>query len=316
MVQHFFYYRRKFKLLYFRLIIKLIIGYVYDLRFQKKQFSNCSFLYCYSSIMLQQILRDLYVDPEILAELDEQQKQTLFCKMREEQVRRWKMWNDNEQTETTKPTIKNYKTKKNVSFMKGTDGEPWVWVMGEHENDKTIEEILAEEAREEARKIAEKETEEIRKQVEKLSEYIDLTPKIEDLEITTTKLQIENDMDIYCSVDELRDKMKNQPKNINNYSMNHYSNKNKLNMMDAREVLQEISINTKVAQRVALWEKRLTEERTCEIFNNIQRKQMETAREAEEADKKQEQLWIEQGKAFYITNYTQQHFFSFEIYRT
>jgi hypothetical protein len=53
----------------------------------------------------------------------------------------------------------------------------------------------------------------------------------------------------------------------------------------------------KVAQRVALWEKRVMEERTSEIFRRLQKKQMEVVREAEEAEQKQDQLWREQGKA-------------------
>lgn len=44
----------------------------------------------------------------------------------------------------------------------GSDGDPWVWVMGEHPDDKSIEEILEEEAKEAARKQAERETEQFR----------------------------------------------------------------------------------------------------------------------------------------------------------
>uniref|UniRef100_F6ZWT9 SH2 domain-containing protein n=1 Tax=Ciona intestinalis TaxID=7719 RepID=F6ZWT9_CIOIN len=79
--------------------------------------------------MLQQILRDMYVDPDILAELPEEQKEILFFKIREEQVRRY-----NEREKENKPPVKQRKTKpgKQVRIMEDINGEPLTHVFGEN----------------------------------------------------------------------------------------------------------------------------------------------------------------------------------------
>lgn len=59
----------------------------------------------------------------------------------------------------------------------------------------------------------------------------------------------------------------------------------------------------KVSQRVAMWEKKVMEERTSQIFKGIQRKKLEAAKEAEEAEHKHEQLWIEQGSSIIISGF-------------
>lgn len=100
--------------------------------------------------MLQQILADMYIEPELLAELNEEQKQILFLKMRQEQVRRWK----EKEAATDKHSLKKATPRKahgkTVKWKLGADSEVWVWVMGEHTSDMPYEvlceEILAQRA--------------------------------------------------------------------------------------------------------------------------------------------------------------------------
>ncbi|XP_043925406.1 SH2 domain-containing protein 4A-like isoform X2 [Protopterus annectens] len=95
--------------------------------------------------MLQQILRDMYIDPDLLEALGEDQKQILFFKMREEQVRRWK-----EREAVLEKQEKDFAHKthgessKKVNWLLGKDGDVWVWVMGEGHGDKSYDEICAE----------------------------------------------------------------------------------------------------------------------------------------------------------------------------
>ncbi|XP_044519458.1 SH2 domain-containing protein 4A [Gracilinanus agilis] len=116
--------------------------------------------------MLKQILADMYIDPELLAELSEEQKQILFLKMREEQIRRWKEREAAlEKKEAGSPGRSRPKkeNKKTVNWKLGADKEVWVWVMGEHQLDKPYDvicdEIIAERAKQQQ---AQKEDEELR----------------------------------------------------------------------------------------------------------------------------------------------------------
>ncbi|KAI4884654.1 hypothetical protein NFI96_017907 [Prochilodus magdalenae] len=87
--------------------------------------------------MLQQILNDMYIDPDILDALSEEQKKTLFLKMRQEQVRRWKEREEKiEREEPHKPKPKTAHSK-SVSWLLGRDGDVQVIIIGEMDEFKS-----------------------------------------------------------------------------------------------------------------------------------------------------------------------------------
>ncbi|KAL6472914.1 hypothetical protein MHYP_G00191020 [Metynnis hypsauchen] len=112
--------------------------------------------------MLQQILKDMYIEPDLLVELNEEQKQVLFFKMREEQVRRWKEREARLEKEEARRVKSKKASKKSVSWLKSSDSDVWVWVMGEHPDDKPYDQICDEIMAERAALQAQKEAEELR----------------------------------------------------------------------------------------------------------------------------------------------------------
>ncbi|KAL0964518.1 hypothetical protein UPYG_G00324960 [Umbra pygmaea] len=108
--------------------------------------------------MMQQILRDMYIDPDLLAELNEEQKQILFYKIRQEQVRRWY---ERENHKNQNRAVRKEDSRRSIQWLKGRDGDVWVWVMGDAPGDKTYEEIIMELMGERARKQAQLEAREL-----------------------------------------------------------------------------------------------------------------------------------------------------------
>ncbi|XP_056262650.1 protein VASP homolog [Pseudoliparis swirei] len=84
--------------------------------------------------MLQQILTDMYIDPDMLNALNEDQKKTLFLKMRQEQVRRWKEREEgggDDRDGEGKRAAPRKANRKSVSWLLGHDGDVAVIVIGE-----------------------------------------------------------------------------------------------------------------------------------------------------------------------------------------
>lgn len=83
--------------------------------------------------MLAKILEEMWVDPDVLEALSEEQKRILFVKMREEQVRRWRVREEEEQRSgQSYCSTANKKVKsKQVSWLLGRDGDVSVIVIGE-----------------------------------------------------------------------------------------------------------------------------------------------------------------------------------------
>ncbi|XP_046879568.1 SH2 domain-containing protein 4A [Hypomesus transpacificus] len=86
--------------------------------------------------MLAQILKDMWVDPDVLEALCEEQRRTLFLKMREEQVRRWREREETDERGASDkdPARPDKDPSKRVSWLPGRDGDVCVHVIGEEDD--------------------------------------------------------------------------------------------------------------------------------------------------------------------------------------
>ncbi|XP_009981931.1 PREDICTED: SH2 domain-containing protein 4A-like, partial [Tauraco erythrolophus] len=110
--------------------------------------------------MLKQILSDMYIDPDLLAELSEEQKQILFFKMRQEQIRRWEEREAAVDKASVKKPLPRKANSKSVTWKLGADNDVWVWVMGEHPSDKSYAAICEEIQAQRAKRLAREQSKE------------------------------------------------------------------------------------------------------------------------------------------------------------
>uniref|UniRef100_A0A915L2J1 Uncharacterized protein n=1 Tax=Romanomermis culicivorax TaxID=13658 RepID=A0A915L2J1_ROMCU len=234
----------------------------------------------------------MYVEPELLAELDDEQKQILFCKMREEQVRRYAEYEKNLEAENVTFPGKNSndKSRRNIGWLLGADGNPWVWVMGEHAQDKSIEEILDFETQEKAMRLAEEETEMLRaKEEEELKEKL----RQEQLEI-----EQERDLQKMLRTSDDDGNIKNSfnmLKTNNNVQENHISkNSSEADAVILRQKPSEARLRNGDVSNRAVDEH--TSKRASEIYQSLIEAREKAQSEALNAAEEEKRYWQMQVK--------------------
>ncbi|XP_061088267.1 SH2 domain-containing protein 4B-like isoform X2 [Conger conger] len=111
---------------------------------------------------MQQILQDMVIAPDLLAELNEEQKHILFYKIRQEQVRHWEYRENLYEKQNAGPSGCSHKGGKlGIQWLLGSDGEVWVWVMGEGPGDRPFDAIVEQLMSERARRQAQQEAQEL-----------------------------------------------------------------------------------------------------------------------------------------------------------
>lgn len=248
--------------------------------------------------MLQQILRDMYIEPQLLAELDEEQRHILFCKMREEQVRRWEQREKDTNGLANKATLSKKPGCKRVDFLLGDDGEPWTWVMGEHPEDPSIEEIVERETKDRARRLAANEALQLRNQEEAETEPVPAlpatTPPASPPRPTALEIEVEGE------VVQLRRK---KPPLEKCFSLEkEVAALLQGSVMGSKATSPTVDRNTWLSQKQQEIRnreenlKQLMEQRSNEIYQEIKAQQRKSLEAAERESMVQEELWMEQEK--------------------
>ncbi|KAM9581065.1 SH2 domain-containing protein 4A [Guaruba guarouba] len=128
--------------------------------------------------MLKQILSEMYIDPDLLAELSEEQKQILFFKMRQEQIRRWKEREAAMDKASAKKPLPRKANGKSVTWKLGADNDVWVWVMGEHPSDKSYAAICEEIQAQRAKRLVREQSKEGRENDSSVTRSLRLQPEV------------------------------------------------------------------------------------------------------------------------------------------